>query len=119
MNGILWVLQVLLALLFLGSGVAKSLMSKERMLATGQTGAAAMPLGFVRFIAICEILGAVGLVAPRSFGIYPELTSLVAVGLAVIMAGAAVVHYRIHELRPILINVVLFSLCIVVAYGRR
>jgi len=119
MNGILWSLQALLAVLFLGSGIAKSLMSRERMLATGQTGAAAMPLGFVRFIAICEIFGAVGLVAPRAVGMYPALTPLAAIGLAIIMAGAAVVHYRIHEVKPIVINAALFCLCILIAYGRR
>ena len=115
MNEILWTLQVLLALLFLGSGIAKSLMSKERMLASGQTGAAAMPVEFVRFIAICEILGAVGLVVPRAAGIHPELTPFAAIGFAIIMAGAAVVHYRIHEFKPIIVNGVLFCLCIVVA----
>jgi uncharacterized membrane protein YphA (DoxX/SURF4 family) len=119
MDKILWTLQVLLALIFLGSGIAKSLMSKERMLASGQTGAAAMPVGFVRFIAICEIVGAVGLVVPRAVGIHPELTPCAALGFAIIMAGAAVVHYRIHEFKPIAVNAVLFCLCIVVAYRRR
>lgn len=119
MNGLLWAAQALLALLFLGSGIAKSLMSRERMKATGQTGAAAMPLGFVRFIAVCEILGAIGLVAPRALGIHPELTPLAAIGFAVLMAGAAVVHYRIHELKPIVVNAILFCLCIFVACGRR
>lgn len=119
MNGLLWTVQALLALLFLGSGIAKSLMSRERMKATGQTGAAAMPLGFVRFIAVCEILGAIGLVAPRALGIHPELTPLAAIGFAVLMAGAAVVHYRIHELKPIVVNAILFCLCIFVACGRR
>lgn len=119
MNGLLWIVQVLLAVLFLGSGIAKSLMSKERLQATGQTGAAAMPLGFVRFIAICEILGAIGLIFPWALGKYPELTPLAAIGFAIIMAGAAVVHYRIRELKPIFVNAVLFCLSIAVAYGRR
>lgn len=119
MNGLLWTVQALLALLFLGSGIAKSLMSRERMRVTGQTGAAAMPLGFVRFIAACEIFGAVGLIVPRALGVHPGLTPLAAIGFAIIMAGAAVVHYRIHEFRPIFVNAVLFGLCIFVAYGRR
>lgn len=119
MNALLWTVQALLALLFMGSGIAKSLMSRERMRATGQTGAAAMPLGFVRFIAICEILGAVGLVAPRAFGIHPELTPLAALGFAIVMAGAAAVHYRIREFKPIAVNAILFGLCVFVAYGRR
>ncbi|HUO15889.1 MAG TPA: DoxX family protein [Verrucomicrobiae bacterium] len=117
MDRILWGLQMLLGLLFLGSCVAKSIMSKERLLSTGQTGAAAMPLGFVRFIAVCEILGAVGLVAPRTLGIHPELTPLAAMGFAIIMTGAAIVQYRIHEIKPIVVNAVLFCLCVFVAYG--
>jgi hypothetical protein len=70
MNEILWILQTLLASLFLSSGIAKSFMSKKRMLDTGQTGAAAMPLIFVPFIAACKIVGAVGLIAPRASGIF-------------------------------------------------
>jgi hypothetical protein len=119
MNEILWILQALLALLLLSSGIAKSFMSKERLLATGQTGAAAMPPQFVRFIAVCEMAGAVGLIAPRASGIYPELAPLAAVGLGVIMAGAAVVHYSIHEFKPIVVNAILFCVCIFVAWGRR
>lgn len=105
MNGILWTLQALLALLFLSSGVAKSHMSKERMLATGQTGAAAMLLGSVRFIAICEIVGAVGLVAPWALGMHPMFSCCR--GFAIIIVGAAIVHYRIHESKPIVVNAVL------------
>lgn len=119
MNQILWVIQAVLAALFLGSGIAKSVMSRDGMLATGQTGAAAMPMGFVRFVAICEIFGAVGLVAPEVCGIHPELVAFAAVGLAIIMVGAAVVHYRIHEFKPIAVNTILLLLCIVVAWGRR
>lgn len=119
MNGTLWVLQGVLAFIFLGSGIAKTIMSKERLLATGQTGAAAMPRGFVRFIAICEITGAIGLVAPQALGIHPGLTALAALGFAIIMAGAAVVHYRLGEFRPIVVNALLLGLCLVVAYGRR
>lgn len=77
-----------------------------------------MPLMFVRFIAVCEILGAVGLIAPRASGIYPELTPLAAVGLGVIMAGAAVVHYSMHEFKPIVVNAMLFCLCMFIAWGR-
>ena len=119
MNRLLWGLQAILAVLFLGSGIAKSIMSKDRMLASGQTGAAAMPLGLVRFVAISEIFGAIGLIAPQACGIHRELTALAAIGLAIIMGGAAVVHFLIRELKPIAVNVVLFLLCLVVAWGRR
>ena len=119
MNATLWVVQIALAVLFLGSGIAKSIMSQQRMLETGQTGAAALPLGFVRCIAICEIFGATGLIFPWRYSLYPLLTPLAAAGLAIIMVGAAIVHYRISDYRPIAVNAILFLLCVCVALGRR
>lgn len=118
MSIVLWSFQILLACLFLASGVAKSVMSRERMLATGQTGAAAMPVGFIRFIAFCEILGAVGIILPSVLSIQPVLVPLAAAGLAIIMFGAAVVHYRINERKPILINIILLGMCLTVVCGR-
>ncbi|MGA9668898.1 MAG: DoxX family protein [Terracidiphilus sp.] len=115
----LWAAQAVLALIFAGSGFAKSIMSRERMAATGQTGAAALPLGFVRFIAVCEILGAAGLILPVALSIDRFLTPLAAIGLAIIMVGAAVTHYRINERKAIVINAILFALCVFVASVRR
>ena len=114
-----WVIQGVLALIFLSSGIAKSLMSREKMLATGQTGAAALPLGLVRFVAVCEIVGAVGLILPVWLSIDTSLTAWAAIGLAIVMSGAAILHFRIHELRPIVVNLFILGLCIVVACERR
>ena len=118
MNLLLWIAQSLLALVFFGSGVAKSVMSREQMQATGQTGAAAQPLSLIRFIAACEVLGAAGLILPFALGIAPILTPLAAIGLATIMIGAARIHFGLHEPKAMLTNFVLLALCLFVAYGR-
>src|SRR3954462_8287039 len=118
MNTCLWIAQGILALIFLGSGIAKSTMSRERMLATGQTGAASQPLGLVRLIACCEILGAAGLILPSALGIGRFLTPLAAVGLAVIMIGAARIHTKLKEPYAVAVNVALLVLGVFVAYGR-
>ncbi|MEV6444471.1 DoxX family protein [Amycolatopsis sp. NPDC051716] len=125
MNAALWTGQVLLAVLFAVSGALKSTMSRQRMLETGQTGAAAYPLPVVRFTAICELLAAVGLVLPRLLGIAPVLTGWAAVGLAVVMLGAMAMHGRLAivrhepaEWRNAGINVVLLAVCVFVAAGR-
>ncbi len=118
MNIALWTCQVLLAAVFLLSGAAKSTMSRERMLATGQTGVALFPLPVVRFAAAMELAGAVGLIAPRLTGIAPGLTPAAAFGLCIVMVGAASAHLRLHEPRNVAINVVLFALCAFVAIGR-
>jgi DoxX-like family len=118
MNTFLWICQALLALAFLGSGFLKSTMSKERMLASGQTGVGPYSIRFIRFIAACELFGVAGLVLPQATGIATVLTPLAAVGLGIIMIGAAVTHARLHEPRNVTTNLVLLVLCLVVAIGR-
>jgi uncharacterized membrane protein YphA (DoxX/SURF4 family) len=118
MNISLWVAQIVLAVFFVGSGVAKSTMSRDRMLATGQTGIAMFPLPVVRFTAVMEILAAVGLVAPRLTGIGPVLTPLAAAGLCVVMVGAAWAHARLREPRNVTVNAALFGLAAFVVVGR-
>jgi uncharacterized membrane protein YphA (DoxX/SURF4 family) len=118
MNTLLWTLQILLAIVYVVSGIQKSTQSKERMIATGQTGVRDYPIGFIRFIATCELLGAAGLVLPRALGILPILTPIAAIGLAIIMLGAARAHMRLHEPRNVAINLVLIATLAVVAIGR-
>ena len=114
----LWICQGVLAAVFLSSGVSKSLQSKERMVATGQTGVQAYGLPFIRFIAVAELGGAVGLIVPRATSIAPVLTPLAAVGLGIIMIGAARAHARLHEPKNVATNLVLLALCLFVAIGR-
>jgi uncharacterized membrane protein YphA (DoxX/SURF4 family) len=114
----LWTAQVLLAIVFAGSGVAKSTMSKDRLLAIGQTGAATFPMPVVRFTAAMELLAAVGLILPWATGIAHVLTPAAAVGLGIVMVGAAGSHIRLGELRNVAANGVLFALCLFVAISR-
>ncbi len=118
MNTLLWICQAVLAAVFAFSSISKGVMAKERLLATGQTGVAPYPLGFIRFIATCELVGVVGLIVPQATGIAPVLTPLAAVGLGIIMIGAAATHARLREPRNVTTNLVLLALCTVVAVGR-
>jgi hypothetical protein len=118
MNVALWILQGLLAVVFLGSGLAKSTMTKERMLASGQTGVAPFPLPVIRAVACCELLAAAGLLLPWATGIARFLTPLAAVGLCLVMVGAAGSHARLREPRNVAINTVLFALALTVAVAR-
>lgn len=119
MNIALWITQGLLAAVFLASGSMKSTQSKERMIATGQTGVAPFPLRAIRVVAVLELLAAVGLVAPRLTGTAPVLTPLAAVGLTAVMAGAAVSHWSLREYKQVFgINLVILLACLFVALGR-
>ena len=88
MNITLWIVQTVLAAGFLFSGSVKSTWSKERLIASGQTGLIPFPLPVIRVTAIAELFAAVGLIAPRATGIAPVLTPLAAAGLCIIMIGA-------------------------------
>lgn len=70
MNIALWIIQVLLALLFLFAGVMKFVMPIEEMTKQMQV---AVPGLFLQFIGVCEILGGLGLILPGSFGLRPGL----------------------------------------------
>ncbi|WP_326833745.1 DoxX family protein [Amycolatopsis rhabdoformis] len=125
MNTALWTAQIALALLFALSGALKSTMSRERLLETGQTGAAAYPLPVVRFAAICELVAVLGLILPQLTGIAPSLTGWAAVGLVVVMIGAMAMHARLAitrhkpaEWRNVSANVLIAAVAVFVATGR-
>lgn len=118
MNVALWICQGLLAALFLVSGGAKISMSKERMLATGQTGVAPFPLPVIRVTAAGELLAVIGLLAPGATGILPGLTGVAAIGLCVVMVGAMISHVRLRERVNVAVNLVILLGCAFVAWGR-
>lgn len=115
----LWVAQGVLAAVCLSSGIAKSTMAKQRMIATGQTGVAPFPVPFIRVIAALELCAAVGLVVPQATSVVPILTPLAAIGFAIIMLGASFSHASLGEYKQVFgVNFVLFLLCLFVAVGR-
>jgi uncharacterized membrane protein YphA (DoxX/SURF4 family) len=109
----LWIVQGLLALLFLFAGVMKLIMTVEEM-----TKDVPMPGAFLRVIAVAEILGALGLILPGLLRIKPGLTPLAAAGLAIIMIGATVVTLTTGAVAMALIPFVVGILAVFVAYGR-
>jgi hypothetical protein len=113
-NRALWIAQGLLAVFFLFVGVSK-LITPDEVLAT----LFPLPAAFIRFIGVCEVLGGLGLVLPLALKIRPELTSLAAAGLTIIMIGAAgtvlAVGGGATAVMPLLIGVV----TALIAYHRR
>ena len=109
----LWILQGLLAAIFLFAGGMKLLMPAE-MLAQ----ATPLPILFVRFIGVCEVLGALGLVLPGVFRIRTDLTPLAAEGLVVIMVGAVATTVMTMDSSMALVPLVVGLLAAAVAYGR-
>ncbi|HVC33795.1 MAG TPA: DoxX family protein [Chloroflexota bacterium] len=117
MNVALWIVQGLLALAYLFAGAMKATQPLES-LGKSMNWVHAVPLGFVRFIGVAELLGALGLVLPLATGILPWLTVAAAVGLIVVQVGAAIFHVSRQETSKVPINLVLLILAVFVAYGR-
>jgi uncharacterized membrane protein YphA (DoxX/SURF4 family) len=114
MNRALWIVQGLLALIFLFAGGAKLLPIQ------GASSQMPVPLPglFMRLVGIAEVLGAIGLILPRLLRIRPRLTPLAATGLIIIMIGATVVTLAGGSLAQALIPVIVGLLAAFVAYGR-
>ncbi|HEY7176948.1 MAG TPA: DoxX family protein [Micromonosporaceae bacterium] len=115
MNVVAWVLQIILALVFLAAGATKVSQPKEKLQPRMGWVESFAP-GHVKLLATAELLGAIGLVLPWATGIARVLTPLAAVGLAVVMAGAVVVHARRKE--PWYAQFVFLVACVVVAAVR-
>lgn len=118
MNTALWVAQALLAVVFAYSGALKVSQPREKLVAMGQTGVAVYPMPMVRFVASCELLGAVGIIVPWLTHTAPVLTTLAAAGFAVIMVGAVAAHARLHEPRNVAATSFILIVAAVVAVGR-
>jgi len=115
MNILLWIIQVLLALLFLFSGTMKFMMPVEEM---NRKAPVVLPGLFLHFIGVCEILGGIGLILPALLRIKPGLTPLAAAGLAIITIGATVITLMGPMKGLALLPFVTAVLCILVVYGR-
>ena len=82
------------------------------------SGVEGLSLPLIRFIGIAEILGAIGIILPLLLNILPGLTVVSAIGFALIMIPATVINYQRHEYKKIAANVIIFLICIFIAYGR-
>lgn len=110
---LLWSVQGLLAVLFLFAGGLKLVMPIEMM-----KGPVELPGLFLRFIGVCEVLGAIGLILPELLHIRRELTPVAAAGLVIIMIGAVGVTLAGGDVAPAIVPFVVGVLASVIARGR-
>ncbi|MCK6211607.1 DoxX family protein [Georgenia sp. EYE_87] len=125
MDVFLWIVAGLLAAVFLLGGGLKVVLPKERIRAAGRIRGRDLAAwtedfgpGAIKAIGVLEVLAAIGLVVPPLVGVAPVLAPLAAVGLVLLMLGAAVVHLRRGELPNIAGNVVYLTLAAAVVWGR-
>jgi uncharacterized membrane protein YphA (DoxX/SURF4 family) len=92
-----WIVTGLTALAFFGAGLMKVVRPVPALKEAGMGWVDDFSVPAVKLIALAEVIGALGLVLPVLTGIAPILSPIAAVCLAVIMAGAVVVHVRRTE----------------------
>jgi hypothetical protein len=110
---VLWIVQVLVALLFLFAGGVKLVLPLEML-----AGPVALPGWFLRFIGVAEVLGAIGLVIPGATRIRPGLTPWAAIGLAIVMVGATAITITSADISQALVPAVAGALLVWIAIGR-
>lgn len=117
MNVALWIVQALLAAVYVVAGSMKAFRPLEA-LSKNMTWVSAVPAGLVRFIGIAELLGAVGLILPMVIHIAPGLTVAAAARLVLVQVGAIPLHLARQETKMMAGNVVLLLLVAFVLIGR-
>jgi hypothetical protein len=108
----LWFIQIVLGLLFLFAGGLKLVVPVEALGLPFE-----LPAVFVRFIGMCEVLGALGLILPGVLRIRTHLTPLAALGLTTIMVGATMFTPP-DQIQLGLLPLVVGLLAAFVGYGR-
>jgi len=118
MNIALWIVQGLLAALFLFAGGMKLILSLDTLASMGSPDQIPLPGWFIRFTGVVEVFGALGLILPGLLRIRPELTALAAAGLVIVMIGAVGFTVASGEIGAAVIPLVVGVLAAFVAYGR-
>src|SRR5215469_3268786 len=116
MNTVVWIIQIVLAGLFLVLGGLKVILplpALQRIMPLAKRIPTAM-----RWIGISEVLGVLGLLLPSLTGIGPWLTVAAALGLTIVLLGALVAHLRDREFSHLGLPGLMLLLALLVVVGR-
>ena len=116
MNILLWVLQVLAALLYAASGIMKVFMFDKISKDVPSFGA--LPRQAWMALGILELVCTVALILPAAFHWHPSLTVVAATFLTIESLVFVWVHAKYGEIKPIILSCLLGLLMAFIAYGR-
>ncbi|MFB7248859.1 hypothetical protein CW362_30760 [Streptomyces populi] len=118
MNTALWIVAAVLGAACLAGGAMKIAQPTEKLAASGFGWVDDFGSGPVKAIGALEVLAGAGLILPGALDVAPVLVPLAALGLVLLMIGAAVTHLRRQEAQAIVVNVFLLAVAGFVAWGR-
>lgn len=114
MNVVLWVLQIVLAAVFLQHGLL--FLNPPPDIAVLMD--ASLPRWFQLFLGVAEVMAAVGLILPGLLRIQPHLVAWAADGIVVVLLSATVWHLVRAEYSSGVITLVLLAMAAFVAWMR-
>ena len=117
LNIVIWIFQILLALVFLSAGFLKAFKPIAEI-GTQIFWAPRMPEGLVRFIGVSELLGGIGLILPAALKVLPQLTTFAAAGLSLVMLLANLYHIGQGEFFVLPSTGALLFFLLFVTFGR-
>jgi hypothetical protein len=118
MDTVITVMQILLIFLFTVGGVTKLTLPYARFANMPfQAWANDFKPEHIRLVGVLELSAGLGMIAALFLGSLTALTPLVAVGMALVMAGAIATHLRRSEYLNMVGNATWLGLALFVAYG--
>lgn len=114
MTTTIWIVKGLVAILFMFTGMSKLILPKTKLLAKGMKGLKDLDEQQIMVTGFLEVMGALGLILPTLFNIYPFLSVAAAFCLGLTMIVAGWIHYKQHL--SVFPNIAVFALCMLIAF---
>ena len=118
MNTTVWIAQALLAIAMAGAGAMKLMKPKAELATSGMAWVEDFRDDQVKGIGSLEILAALGLILPALLDLAPELVGVAAVGVVLLMLGAAATHIKRGEGQMVPVNLVIAAIAVFIAVMR-
>ena len=118
MNTLLWILQIVLAIVFAGAGLVMLVKTRVDLSKMFGDWVDKVPAPLLKLLGLAELAAAVGLVLPPLVGVFPLLTALAAAGLVIVMIGAIVIHAGRSEYQNVALNLTFAAMAGVIAFAR-
>ena len=113
----LWILQLILAVIFLTTGLQKLLLKGKSLEKFVPVSKDFSPRR-VRMIGVMELLAAAGVTIPYYTNVFPILTPLAALGMILMMIGAMAYHVPRKQILFVVFNLLVGLAAGIVTHGR-
>ena len=114
METTIWILKGAITVIFTFTGINKIFLPKAKLLAKGMKGLIDLDENQIKVAGLLEVLGAFGLILPTLLNIGHIISVISALCLSLTMIVAGWINHKLKL--PIIPNIVIFIICILIAY---